>query len=303
MWNKAVDVPSLGLREISECIPGAEVGSHVSDQNVLMTMVTKASHESPDGGARILAMQLSDRDARNATLTGFRTLMADLQINASLHQSRTVNKFVAKGTEAKALLRSPAKEVPKIGEGNAVSMSSANPLKRPSLLRDEANPMMSAHRLPSRRLSVREQVLEETASNQRRPSAGPSTAGGANSSGGTVGGGSAASTAYSDEMRNQLAVERSIVENMKIQMMLLSNDLNERDSQIRSMKHKEEQYEQTLTDRENMFKQDAMVRMQLGKRLEQILMDKEEAMEQMELLKDQVDNLKATLAARASMGT
>ena len=44
-----------------------------------------------------------------------------------------------------------------------------------------------------------------------------------------------------------------------------------------------------------------MVRMQLGKRLEQILMDKEEAMEQMELLKDQVDNLKATLAAKAGV--
>ena len=158
--------------------------------------------------------------------------------------------------------------------------------------------MMSAHRLPSRRLSVREQVLEETASNQRRPSAGPSTTGGSSSSGGS---GGSASNVYSDEVRNQLAVERSIVENMKIQMMLLSNDLNERDSQISAMKHKEEQYEQTLTDRENMFKQDAMVRMQLGKRLEQILMDKEEAMEQMELLKDQVDNLKATLAAKAGV--
>ena len=67
--------------------------------------------------------------------------------------------------------------------------------------------------------------------------------------------------------------------------MLLSNDLTERDNQISGMKHKEEHYEQTLVDRDNMFKQDAMVRMQLGKRLEQVLMDKEEAMEQIELLR------------------
>ncbi len=67
--------------------------------------------------------------------------------------------------------------------------------------------------------------------------------------------------------------------------MLLSNDLTERDNQIAGMKHKEEHYEQTLVDRDNMFKQDAMVRMQLGKRLEQVLMDKEEAMEQIELLR------------------
>jgi hypothetical protein len=69
------------------------------------------------------------------------------------------------------------------------------------------------------------------------------------------------------------------------QMLILTNDLNERDEQIAALKRKEEQFEQMLVDRDNMFKQDAMVRMQLGKRLEQVLMDKEEAMEQLELMK------------------
>ncbi len=68
-------------------------------------------------------------------------------------------------------------------------------------------------------------------------------------------------------------------------MLILTNDLNERDEQIAALKRKEEQFEQMLVDRDNMFKQDAMVRMQLGKRLEQVLMDKEEAMEQLELMK------------------
>ena len=69
------------------------------------------------------------------------------------------------------------------------------------------------------------------------------------------------------------------------QMIQLSNELNDRDEQISVLKKKESHYEQTLLDRDNMFKQDAMVRMQLGKRLEQVLMDKEEALEQLELMK------------------
>lgn len=68
-------------------------------------------------------------------------------------------------------------------------------------------------------------------------------------------------------------------------MIQLSNELNDRDEQIAVLKKKESHYEQTLLDRDNMFKQDAMVRMQLGKRLEQVLMDKEEALEQLELMK------------------
>ncbi len=68
-------------------------------------------------------------------------------------------------------------------------------------------------------------------------------------------------------------------------MLILTNDLTERDEQINQLKKKEEQFEQILIDRDNMFKQDAMVRMQLGKRLEQVLMDKEEALEQLEMMK------------------
>lgn len=68
-------------------------------------------------------------------------------------------------------------------------------------------------------------------------------------------------------------------------MLVLTNDLNDRDEQIILLKKKEQHYEQTLIDRDNMYKQDAMVRMQLGKRLEQVLMDKEEALEQLEMMK------------------
>jgi len=70
-----------------------------------------------------------------------------------------------------------------------------------------------------------------------------------------------------------------------MQLVVLTNELNERDNQIAMLKKKETHYGQTLQERENLFKQDTMVRMQLGKRLEQVLMDKEEALDQLDALR------------------
>jgi hypothetical protein len=69
-----------------------------------------------------------------------------------------------------------------------------------------------------------------------------------------------------------------------IQMLVLTNDLNEREDQIIALKKREEAYTEQLASKDRMYEQDAMVRMQLGKRLEQVLMDKEE-------IKDERDNL------------
>ena len=44
-----------------------------------------------------------------------------------------------------------------------------------------------------------------------------------------------------------------------------------------------------------MYEQDAMVRMQLGKRLEQVFIDKEEALEQIRLLQEQLEAIKSTM--------
>lgn len=68
-------------------------------------------------------------------------------------------------------------------------------------------------------------------------------------------------------------------------MLVLTNDLNEREDQLIAMKKREEAYLEQLASKDRMYEQDAMVRMQLGKRLEQVLMDKEE-------IKDELDDLK-----------
>ena len=52
---------------------------------------------------------------------------------------------------------------------------------------------------------------------------------------------------------------------------------------------------QTIATKDRMYEQDAMVRMQLGKRLEQVFIDKEEALEQIRLLQEQLEAIKSTL--------
>jgi hypothetical protein len=67
--------------------------------------------------------------------------------------------------------------------------------------------------------------------------------------------------------------------------MMVTNDLSERDSQIVELRRKEASLLQNINHLEKSHEQDAMVRMQLGKRLEQVLIEKEEAYEQIENLK------------------
>jgi hypothetical protein len=56
--------------------------------------------------------------------------------------------------------------------------------------------------------------------------------------------------------------------------MMMSNELGERNTLIDEMKKMQAQYEQKLIEKDNLYKQDSIVRLQLGKRLEQVLMDK-----------------------------
>ncbi len=60
-------------------------------------------------------------------------------------------------------------------------------------------------------------------------------------------------------------------------------------------KARENELKQTIATKDRMYEQDAMVRMQLGKRLEQVFIDKEEALEQIRLLQEQLEAIKSTM--------
>lgn len=95
-------------------------------------------------------------------------------------------------------------------------------------------------------------------------------------------------TAVVDELKRSLMTESEKYERLMMQTLAMTNDLNEREDQIIALKKREAALEENLKIRERMYAQDAQVRLQLGKRLEQVLMDKEE-------IKDELDNLKAHL--------
>ena len=61
--------------------------------------------------------------------------------------------------------------------------------------------------------------------------------------------------------------------------------MNEKDDTIAHLKLREASLEGLLAANDRMHEQDAIVRLQLGKRLEQVLLDKEEAYEELDLFK------------------
>ena len=72
------------------------------------------------------------------------------------------------------------------------------------------------------------------------------------------------------EVKRQLLLERSNYEKLMIQLFALTNDLNEREEAISGYKRRMAKLEQTLSANEKLHEQDAMIRLQLGKRLEQV---------------------------------
>ena len=78
---------------------------------------------------------------------------------------------------------------------------------------------------------------------------------------------------------------RANYEMLMVQLFILSNDLSERENEIIELRRREEILHQHMLSKEKLYEQDAIVRMQLGKRLEQVLMDKEEIKDELEQCK------------------
>jgi hypothetical protein len=67
-FQSKLEIGSVNLNEIAECLPGAEIKSDLSDQNLLLTIVSKGDAET----SRIIALKFNLRDERNAFLTRLR---------------------------------------------------------------------------------------------------------------------------------------------------------------------------------------------------------------------------------------
>lgn len=105
-----------------------------------------------------------------------------------------------------------------------------------------------------------------------------------------IGSSNAAVTVHSVRaLQKSLQEEKEALQKTKLQIVLMNNDLAEKDEAISQLRKNLQESELKLREKDNLMKQDTMVRLQLGKRLEQVLIDKEEALEQLEQLRAQLD--------------
>jgi len=252
---------SIKAQDIFECLPGAEIPSEAADEARFITIVT-SSDTSP---SLILAFKVDNKEERNNLITGLRAIIAETH------------------GKPEDILSNYSRN-PSIS--NEDGFSSSNPNFR-----------------TTRRLSVRDVVLEETISSSSGsvlPQSQSATfkrmsvkSASSNSATKDLDVGSMNS---SEELRRLLVVERTNKERLFMQSLSLTNDLNERDEQIFALKKRDAELTSSLMKKDKIYEQDALVRIQLGKRLEQVLMDKEEALEQYELLKEKCEILKASVA-------
>lgn len=249
------DINPVKISDIAECICGAEISEANDGQPTsFLTIVVKET----GGESRILALKLPSVDDRQMMQTGIRTLISEIQ-------------FVQPSSTVSGLKTTNSKEA----EGNSGITTS--------------NETVRTHR----KLSVRDAVLEEAISSTQVqiPAKRPSL-------GGVVSNTNDSTPKNLDEIttlteaKRQLLIEKSNHERLVMQMLMVTNDLNDRDEQLALSKSRENDLRALMQIKERMYEQDAMVRMQLGKRLEQVLMDKEEALEQIEMLKEQLESLR-----------
>lgn len=93
-----------------------------------------------------------------------------------------------------------------------------------------------------------------------------------------------------DKLRNQVKAVTIVsrggrTNEFLLQFIFISNELAARDVQIEDIRKQNLILQQQLEEKDKLYTQDSLVRLQLGKRLEQVLMDKEDALEQIEQLK------------------
>lgn len=275
LFQYRIDITPVRLSDITECLPGAEIKTEASEQSLLLTVVTKDENQD----SRILALKFMSRDQRNNVLTGLRTLIADLHINTpSARMLKDIEPIASQASNGTGTGPTNKNVNPMLRKGSIGGM------KRPSTaaVGSGAGDLGGTQSTAAKSKEIALNTLRAKSEAQSQPSASGSDSW-------------TSPNESSDELNRQLKAERAAYERMMIQMLVLANDLNDREELIAVLKKKEQTFEQTLLDRDSMFKQDAMVRMQLGKRLEQVLMDKEEALDQLEFMKDQVDALKGNL--------
>lgn len=282
LFNNKVEVAALRLVDVSECLPGAELRTD-SDPNLLLTIICKDQ--------RFVVLKFLSRDERNVMLSKIRAIVAA----ASVHLGSA------------ALLKPSISVVPPVAPSlpAMTAMSTSTVPAAPAAANGfEANPLYLQRM--ARRPSVRETVINKSIQHGAATTSLASNSASTNNDGASnqianthhgadldqsgVGSSNAAVTVHSVRaLQKSLQEEKEALQKTKLQIVLMNNDLAEKDEAISQLRKNLQESELKLREKDNLMKQDTMVRLQLGKRLEQVLIDKEEALEQLEQLRAQLD--------------
>ena len=254
----------------------------------LLTLVAKSEGDVP----RTMVIQLASKEDRNHVVSGIR-----MMINTNpIFQSQLVQ----------------SSSTPKVPKPTVVA---APKMISPDIKQKASSPTI--HR-PTRRLTKRDEVLEQTKLrggidetrspegkvNSYNEKAGENFAHAADSD--SVNSAAAlvrqqataaailGTTMTSAEMHltSLLQDERINSEKMRTQCLIFQNELHERDEEIATLKKNESVLEQAIGAKQKMYDQVVAVQMQISKKLESVLLDKEEAQEINDALQEEIMNLK-----------
>ena len=114
-------------------------------------------------------------------------------------------------------------------------------------------------------------------------------------------GSTAIEASYASDAASSTQDLRVEVARVRAQNLTFMNELNERNGEIAAFKRRQDVLEATLKAKEKVYEQDIEVRMKLGRRLEQIFLDKEEVMEELYEVKEHAQRLEAELARYRAM--
>eukprot|EP00604_Paraphysomonas_vestita_P001096 CAMPEP_0174819432 /NCGR_PEP_ID=MMETSP1107-20130205/2650_1 /TAXON_ID=36770 /ORGANISM="Paraphysomonas vestita, Strain GFlagA" /LENGTH=681 /DNA_ID=CAMNT_0016032889 /DNA_START=1494 /DNA_END=3539 /DNA_ORIENTATION=- len=288
LFSTKIEINPIKIADIIECTQGVQYdaargGVAPKDDSCYLTIAIQTS----ESRVRYVSLMLDTRDDRNSLVTGIRTLMSDIHVNATtedIGQSSLTSQITSTSGAKPERRRSSFKEgvlAEAAASATANATTNAGTNSGTGTNTTTTSSESTAKDAPGRK------IPHSAASRKgRRGSVGP----GNNRTDLATPAAAETNSLVDDvaEVKRQLLVERSNYEKLMVQMLVLTNDLNEREDQLIAMKKREEAYLEQLASKDRMYEQDAMVRMQLGKRLEQVLMDKEE-------IKDELDDLKARL--------
>lgn len=254
-------------------------------EQTLLTLVCQS--EGTQVGARTLCMQLPSKEDRNFMVSGFRMMrennpLAFQQVrNAIQSKVPTGTKMEVREANSPAHIsrRRVTKRDAAIEETRARKLSDASSSPTPSSYSRNHNP-----------IDVANGTVDTASSALRRQQA---TAAILMSS----------PIPDSSNFKGQLQDERFNSDRLRTQALLLQNELHERDEEIVSLKKERAVLESTMKAKQIMYEQDAHVRMQVGQKLEQTILDREELRELNDALSGEIFQLKKRIAEFCGIDT